>query len=455
MADTKGTDWMYNQNTEISKEEYLLGKAIGKNFEAEGTMGQINAVEYDCAPPSIFASQAAHQVDLQRKLIEDPLVAIKKRELEDRRKILDNPVKMKALQEHIEDLKRQRKSKKKKKKNKKSKGNDSDSDTDLDLKLLKKIKKMEEGEGDDSDDSNSDESREPSLERKVSKYVTYNPRDSRIKSPSLRSSRTLDRRGHNYKNSRKSPTYRRRSSSSPNHRKRSPSLSYRRNTSRSPSHRNRRSTSRSYRRKKSPSHSHRRRRSPSPRRVRNYDRSRSRSNEKSFTKYSRDRYSDRVVNISPRRKSDNSRVEVRRVNHSSRSHSRSQSPSPPKKKAGLDIGKNYRKRSPIASKSKTIDKPTVKVEKKTALTDAEKKAKLAEMVSNAAWRDDQRTMRVKKYREGQEKEELESRKDHDTNFINREMKRAQDNLTVESRITANKYNLQRGHGDMDKNFARR
>ena len=190
MADTKGTDWMYNQNTEINKEEYLLGKAIGKNFEAEGTMGRINAVEYDCAPPSIFASQAAHQVDLQRKLIEDPLVAIKKRELEDRRKILDNPVKMKALQEHIEDLKRQRKSKKKKKKNKKSKGNDSDSDTDLDLKLLKKIKKMEEGEGDDSDDSNSDESREPSLERKVSKYVNYNPRNSRSKSPSSRSSRT-------------------------------------------------------------------------------------------------------------------------------------------------------------------------------------------------------------------------------------------------------------------------
>merc|ERR1719318_745266 len=71
-------------------------------------MGQINAVEYDCAPPSIFASQAAHQVDLQRKLIEDPLVAIKKRELDDRRKILDNPVKMKALQEHIEELKRQK-----------------------------------------------------------------------------------------------------------------------------------------------------------------------------------------------------------------------------------------------------------------------------------------------------------------------------------------------------------
>jgi hypothetical protein len=44
------------------QEEYLLGKKIGQNFEAQGTMGQINAVEYDCAPPSIFASKAQHQV---------------------------------------------------------------------------------------------------------------------------------------------------------------------------------------------------------------------------------------------------------------------------------------------------------------------------------------------------------------------------------------------------------
>jgi len=32
MSDTKGTDWMYNPNGEMNKEEYLLGKAIGKKF---------------------------------------------------------------------------------------------------------------------------------------------------------------------------------------------------------------------------------------------------------------------------------------------------------------------------------------------------------------------------------------------------------------------------------------
>jgi len=134
---------------------------------------------------------------------------------------------------------------------------------------------------------------------------------------------------------------------------------------------------------------------------------------------------------------------------------------PPKKKAGLDLGRNYRKKSPADRQerfklSKTgpgggVGGPV----KKAVLTDAEKQAKLAEMMANATWRDDQRTSRVKKYREGQEKEEEEASKEHDKNFINRELKRAAENLTVEGRITANKYKIQRGHGDMDKNFARR
>jgi hypothetical protein len=65
----RGTGWMYEGlDSEINKEEYLLGKKIGKNFELEGTAGQINAVEYDVAPPSIFASRANHQVHLSSSL---------------------------------------------------------------------------------------------------------------------------------------------------------------------------------------------------------------------------------------------------------------------------------------------------------------------------------------------------------------------------------------------------
>ena len=82
-------------------------------------------------------------------------------------------------------------------------------------------------------------------------------------------------------------------------------------------------------------------------------------------------------------------------------------------------------------------------------------AKLAEMMANADWRDEQRTSRVKKQRAEQAKEDEEAKREHDPQFLNRELKRAQENLTMEGRIGAKKHTIQRGVGDMDKNFARR
>ncbi len=40
------TSWMREEPTGPSTEDYLLGKAVDKNFDQQGTMGQINAVEY-------------------------------------------------------------------------------------------------------------------------------------------------------------------------------------------------------------------------------------------------------------------------------------------------------------------------------------------------------------------------------------------------------------------------
>jgi len=483
MGDTKGTDWMYNPNAEMNKEEYLLGKAIGKNFENEGTMGQINAVEYDCAPPSIFASQAAHQVDLQRKLIEDPLVAIKKRELEDRRKILDNPVKMKALQEHIEDLKRKKKDKKKKKKRKKTKGSDSDdSDADLDLKLLQRIQKMEEGGG--SVDSENEFEEVNSKKRMDSESPSEERgRDQRkVSSPPSRRQRSGGS-PYNRQKPRMSPSRRKRSSSPHKRRYSSGSSPRRRRSPVSPSRHKKTSAEHSKWRKRSPNSPPRRRRSSSspprgkrsPLRRRRSPDSSSKRRDSPIRKQRQ--YSDSPVRRQrspPRRKprspSDSpprirERSPYKRKTSSSSSPPRRRSPSmsppPMKKKAGLDIGRNYRKKSPVVDTER--EKSTKKISggagvgpaKKAALTDAEKQAKLAEMMANATWRDQQRTSRVKNYREGLVKEEAEASKEHDKNFINRELKRAQENLTVEGRITANKYKIQRGHGDMDKNFARR
>ncbi len=101
MAGSSEMPWLYDENSAKPKsEDYLLGKAVDASFE-RGTLGQINAVEYDCTPASIFASKAEHQVDIQRKLQEDPLVALKKTEVDTRKRLLDNPIKMRELQQYV------------------------------------------------------------------------------------------------------------------------------------------------------------------------------------------------------------------------------------------------------------------------------------------------------------------------------------------------------------------
>merc|ERR1712025_1501821 len=385
----------------------------------------------------------------QRKLIEDPLVAIKKRELEDRRKILDNPVKMKALQEHTWDLKRKKKDKKKKKKRKKTKGSDSDdSDADLDLKLLQRIQKMEEGGG--SVDSENDFEKVNSKKRMDSESPSEErERDRRkVSSPPSRRQRSGG-----------SPFNRQKHRKSPSRRKRSPSPYRRRHSSGSSPRRRRSPVSPPRSKKTSVAHSKWRKRSPdSPPRRR-----RSSSSPPRGKRTERSRRKPRSPSDSPPRIRERSPYKRKTSSSTSppRRRSPSMSPPPMKKKAGLDLGRNYRKKSPVVDTER--EKSTKKISggaglapaKKAALTDAEKQAKLAEMMANATWRDEQRTRRVKNYREGLVKEEAEASKEHDKNFINRELKRAQENLTVEGRITANKYKIQRGHGDMDKNFARR
>jgi hypothetical protein len=54
----------------------------------------------DCLPSSVF-SGGGEQVDMGRKLQEDPLYIIKKKEIESRSQILRNPVKLKQLHELV------------------------------------------------------------------------------------------------------------------------------------------------------------------------------------------------------------------------------------------------------------------------------------------------------------------------------------------------------------------
>jgi hypothetical protein len=77
------------------------------------------------------------------------------------------------------------------------------------------------------------------------------------------------------------------------------------------------------------------------------------------------------------------------------------------------------------------------------------------MMSNADWRDEQRTKNVSRYREEEQKDEEVHLKDHDPDFVRRQLIKLSNTGSVEKRIQANKHNIQRSGMAMDKNFARR
>lgn len=94
--------------------------------------------------------------------------------------------------------------------------------------------------------------------------------------------------------------------------------------------------------------------------------------------------------------------------------------------------------------------------RKKPLTEEEMDVIRAEMMKNADWREKDREMIVKRHRDSEEKEKLNHEKQFDKSFLNRHMKKAQDQLgSVESRIKSNLNNIQRSGRTMDSNFAKR
>lgn len=76
----------------MDREAYLLGRAIDKSFE------QMQHAEKAFTS---LSGGGGEQVDMARKLQEDPLYVMRKREIESRNQILNNPVKLKHLQELV------------------------------------------------------------------------------------------------------------------------------------------------------------------------------------------------------------------------------------------------------------------------------------------------------------------------------------------------------------------
>lgn len=507
----KKLDWMYKSGTgsELDREDYLTGKAIDKNFEqlnaqerASNSNQPKNHVEHDVIPFSIrdYKNLASNeQVDMQRKLVEDPLMAIKQKEIEMRRKILENPVKLKELHRMLKDEKEKKlqeqkpkKSKKSKKKKRSSSTSDSDSsvdDKDLDKLLAEKYKNLKE-KGDDSDD-------ETSLDKMLAKkYQALSKELDRMakkkkkrKSPGSSDDerRYVEKKRDDYRDFDRGRKYRDSRSRSPQRfrKNRSPERSWRSRTpersriqrNRSPRPERRRSRTPEYRRDK--------RRTPETRR----DRKRSRSPEPKRCRKERTRTpeslkksrKERTRSPEPSKRTRKERTKT----PDSLKRSRKENSSSESSESSEEETKNYDDdEKPIAKKNfglvradgKKIDlqrKESVKLYTKEELkasqaaqkaawkkpetkklSDEEIERKRLEMMENAAWREKDRERAVKKYREEDEKEKNE--KEFDRHFVNRQLKSAQNQTTsIESRIKSNLNNIQRSRRDMDSHFAKR
>ncbi|XP_022214942.2 pre-mRNA-splicing factor CWC25 homolog [Drosophila obscura] len=432
-------EWMYKNSTElINREEYLLGRKIDKSFEtlqAEerrqehdnvGVKHSINHVEHECVPFSIRSYrnlQSTEQVDMQRKTMEDPLMLIKQREMESRRKLLENPVKLKEIHRILkteQDLKaakekKTKKSKKSKKKKNSKKSSDesssSESDEDLDRKLARQVSKLK------GDAGNEDLKLDKLLDAKyrtISKQLDIATKRKKSKKSRRKSSDSSNENSTDERARRRYSEHRRRDDRNGSLRLREkrrsnspeePRAHRGGSSSRSRSPRREQQTQR----RRSPERGH-----PRPRRERDQ-----RDRNKKHTDRSRDH---------PGRTDDSrDRSSIRRRRSPSPSPAPKR-PSPPKRNAG-----------------------------KPKLSEADREARLREMMDNATWREADRTQAVRKHREAYAREEAQNReRDFDKEFINKEVKKAISNHnSIGDRIRANLNNIQRTSSAMDTNFARK
>ena len=122
-------NWIYEAPGEnINREDYLLGKKVDKYVDPTLQAAEREKHLLATTPGALFAGASVNAtVDLENKIREDPLFEIKKREQEAKKRLANNPVKLKQLRALVEEVKGAG-SKKKKKRKHKHKGSESDDD---------------------------------------------------------------------------------------------------------------------------------------------------------------------------------------------------------------------------------------------------------------------------------------------------------------------------------------
>ena len=122
-------NWIYEAPGEnINREDYLLGKKVDKYVDPTLQAAEREKHLLATTPGALFAGASVNAtVDLENKIREDPLFEIKKREQEAKKRLANNPVKLKQLRALVEEVKGTG-SKKKKKRKHKHRGSESDDD---------------------------------------------------------------------------------------------------------------------------------------------------------------------------------------------------------------------------------------------------------------------------------------------------------------------------------------
>ena len=96
-------EWMYRGVQNINRDEYLLGKKIDKQVDSLQQAADREKEALSNGPGALFVpSDADVSVDLAAKIREDPLFAIRKREEERKKALMNNPVKLSQLKKALE-----------------------------------------------------------------------------------------------------------------------------------------------------------------------------------------------------------------------------------------------------------------------------------------------------------------------------------------------------------------
>lgn len=482
-------EWMY-KGEKPELEDYLLGKRVDKHVEKD------EEPKDDHGVGAIFDDRikANIELDMKAKMREDPLFAIKQKEEDVKRKLLQNPVKMKRLQKKIEE------EQKKKMKASIASHKDASGDDDLLHKYLsilnKKGKDKSEKVRQKSDSHNTEKHRKHSRKEKHG-YGSESDSSDENRHKKISKGSNRDERGYR----REEYGHKKYDKEQNGKRKRDSETSYENNRQRdfSPEIKSKHKKSKKHKHKhKYDSEQIESERTDSRKQYHRHDSDSSENDNRDRKKY------DREMKDSKRgRQEDSQDSKSRRIDgskskrHESSASSDSDSDDSvviPKKQYGLIVksgtidNRNHRRsKSPNISKSSRLKERSrsprrrrsrskspkrsqsyntkhkrkspelIKPSKPRKLTDEEKKQKLERMMENAQWREEQRTKNVKHY-EDEDRKEVESLLKHGdkgANFLNPMMSSHADKSSLEDRIKRNKFNIQRTRADLDKDFLKK